>query len=230
MAKASSKAEKEEPKKPHVPKAASKSKKTAAKSKATKKPKKSPAPKPTKPETVLKQPKITDKPAETAKPAETPKLDDKPQPPATVDKPAETAKPAETPKPDDKPQPPATVDKPAEEPEETPPPKPKEYTSEEIAEIAKKVETYSDQTPAYNPKHILSPEYKGTSNYEEGIRLVRQETEDRLAAMQADPEASPQQLRQAEEDLKTLDHLYENFNIGMNVFRTAHGGRGKLRK
>ena len=92
------------------------------------------------------------------------------------------------------------------------------------------METYSDQTPAYNPQHILSPEYKGTSNYEEGIRLVRQETEDRLAAMQADPEASPQQLRQAEEDLKTLDHLYENFNIGMNVFRTAHGGRGKLRK
>ena len=92
------------------------------------------------------------------------------------------------------------------------------------------METYSDQTPPYNPQHILSPEYKGTSNYEEGILLVRQETEDRLAALQANPNASPQQLRQAEEDLKTLDHLYENFNIGMNVFRTAHGGRGKLRK
>ena len=97
------------------------------------------------------------------------------------------------------------------------------YTNEEIAEIAKRVETFSDQTPAYNPQHILSPEYQGTSNYEEGIRLVRQETEDRLATLQSDPDASPQQLRQAEEDLKTLDHLYENFNIGMNVFRTAHG-------
>lgn len=205
MAKASSKSEKEEPRKPRASKAASKSKRTAAKSRVAKKPKESPAQKPTKPEMSPEQPKITGKPDEAAKPAEAPE-------------------------PDDKPQPPATVGKPDEEPEETPPPKPKEYTSEEIAEIAKKVETYSDQTPAYNPQHILSPEYKGTSNYEEGIRLVRQETEDRLAAMQADPEASPQQLRQAEEDLKTLDHLYENFNIGMNVFRTAHGGRGKLRK
>ena len=223
MAKASPKSEKE-PKKPRVSKATSKSKKAASKSRAAKKPKASPAPKPPKPETAPEQPEIAGKPAEAPKP------DDKPQPPATVDKPAEAAKPAEAPKPDDKPQPPATVDKPAEEPEEAPPPKPKEYTSEEIAEIAKKVETYSDQTPAYNPQHILSPEYKGTSNYEEGILLVRQETESRLAALQANPDASPQQLRQAEEDLKTLDHLYENFNIGMNVFRTAHGGRSKLRK
>lgn len=207
MAKASPKSDKDP--KPRASKAASKSKKATSKPRATKKSKKTPAPKPTKPETTLEKPEI-------AKPAETPK--------------PEEAKPAEAPKQDEAPQPPVTADKPAEEPEEAPPAKPREYTSEEIAEIAKRVETYSDETPAYNPQHVLSPEYKGTSNYEEGIRLVRQETQDRLAAMRANPDASPQQLRQAEEDLKTLDHLYENFNIGMNVFRTAHGGRSKLRK
>ena len=114
--------------------------------------------------------------------------------------------------------------------EEEEKPKPKEYTPEEIEEIAKKVETYSDQTPAYDPQHILSPEYEGNSNYEEGIKLKREETEQLLAQLKADPKVNPQKLRQAEEDLKTLDYLYQNFHIGMNVFRTAKGGRDKLRE
>ena len=111
-----------------------------------------------------------------------------------------------------------------------PPVKPREYTKDEIAEIARKVESFEDQTPPYAPRHILSPEYKGTSNYEEGIRLVRQEIVERLMALQQDPDASAQAVYRAQEDLKTLDHLYENYHIGMNVFRTAHGGRSKLRK
>lgn len=110
------------------------------------------------------------------------------------------------------------------------PPKPKTYTPEEIAAISARVEQYADNTPPYNPQHVLSPEYEGTSNYEEGIRQVRRETQERLEALEADPQASQQQIHQAVEDLKTLDHLYENYNIGMNVFRTAHGGRSKLRK
>lgn len=109
-------------------------------------------------------------------------------------------------------------------------PKPKEYTPEEIEEIAKRVETFTNETPEYNPKHILSPEYSGTSNYEQGINVVRKETEEKLARLRKDPDSSEQQIRQAEEDLKTLDHLYENYHLGMNVFRTAHGGREKLRE
>lgn len=114
--------------------------------------------------------------------------------------------------------------------DQTAEPKPKTYTPEEIAEISARVERYADSTPEYDPQHILSPEYRGTSSYEEGIRLVREETQERLRALQADPQASRQQMNQATEDLKTLDHLYENYHIGMNVFRTAHGGRKKLRK
>ena len=104
------------------------------------------------------------------------------------------------------------------------------YTPQEIAEIDKRVEQFKDETPDYNPQNILSPEYNGTSNYEAGILLVRQETEDRLRALKQNPDANKQELFRANEDLKTLDHLYENYNIGMNVFRTAHGGRAKLRK
>jgi len=36
--------------------------------------------------------------------------------------------------------------------------------------------------------------------------------------------------KRVEEDLKTLDYLYQNYYIGMNVFRTAKGGREKIRE
>lgn len=88
----------------------------------------------------------------------------------------------------------------------------------------------SYQIPPYNPKHILSPEFGGTSNYEVGITDLLKEKMERLDKLRSDPEAKPADIRQAEEDLKTLDCLYENFNIGMNVFRTAKGGRDKIRE
>ncbi len=114
-----------------------------------------------------------------------------------------------------------------EEPEK---PKPKEYTPEEIEEISKRVETYSNQTPEYKPKHVLSPEYQGTSNYEQGINIVREELEEKLSKLKQNPQENELEIRRTEEDLKKLDNLYENFNLGMNVFRTAHGGRAKLRE
>lgn len=114
-----------------------------------------------------------------------------------------------------------------EEPEK---PKPKEYTPEEIEEIAKMVETPSDVTPPYKPEHVLSPEFKGTSNYEVGLETVRQEKEQKIASLKRNPNANPEEIRLLEEDLKTLDYLYENYHVGMNVFRTAKGGRDKLRE
>ena len=39
-----------------------------------------------------------------------------------------------------------------------------------------------------------------------------------------------QEIHQLEEDLKTIDYLFENYNLGMNVFRTARGGRAKFAK
>ena len=109
------------------------------------------------------------------------------------------------------------------------PPRPV-LTPEEEAEISRRVEIPTDQTPQYNPEHILSPEYAGVSNYEVGLDSVREETETKLAKLQSDPSASPQKLKQAQEDLKTLDYLYENFYEGMNVFRTAKDGRKKIEK
>ena len=103
-------------------------------------------------------------------------------------------------------------------------------SQDEEQEISRLVEIPKDFIPPYKPEHILSPEFGGTSNYEIGIKTQKEETQLRLSRLKSDPNANPQELHQAEEDLKTLDYLYENYNIGMNVFRTAKGGRAKLRE
>jgi len=103
-------------------------------------------------------------------------------------------------------------------------------TPEEEAEISRRVEIPTDQTPKYVPELMLSPEYHGMSNYEDGVASFRDEIEEKLAKLQTDPNVSKQELHQAEEDLKTMDNLFENFNLGMNVFRTAKGGRNKFDK
>jgi len=103
-------------------------------------------------------------------------------------------------------------------------------TPEEQEEISRRVEIPTDQTPKYIPEHMLSPEFHGNSNYESGIESLRDELEEKLSKLQKDPNASKQQLHQTEEDLKTIDYLFENYNLGMNVFRTAKGGRSKFDK
>lgn len=113
--------------------------------------------------------------------------------------------------------------------DELAPPRPI-LSQEDMDEISRRVEIPTDQTPKFEPQHMLSPEYQGTSNYESGVASFRDEIEEKLAKLQSDPDASQQEIHQAEEDLKTIDYLYENFNLGMNVFRTARGGRDKHAK
>ena len=109
------------------------------------------------------------------------------------------------------------------------PPRPV-LSQDEEEEISRMVEIPTDQTPAYKPTHMLSPEYDGISNYELGIKAQKTETQQRLERLKNDPNATTQEIKQAEEDLKTLDYLYDNYYIGMNVFRTAKDGRIKLRE
>ena len=103
-------------------------------------------------------------------------------------------------------------------------------TEDDIKEISKRVEIPTDQIPPYKPEHILSPELGGISNYESGISDLREETEQKLEQLRNNPDATIQEIQRAEEDLKTLDYLYQNYYFGMNVFRTAKGGRDKLRE
>jgi len=103
-------------------------------------------------------------------------------------------------------------------------------TGDEMEEIARRVQDPKDQTPKYNPEHILSPEFSGTSNYESGIIDLMEKAKQKLARLLNDPEATQQEIELAKLDLTKLNYLYDNFHMGMNVFRTAKGGRDTLRE
>ena len=103
-------------------------------------------------------------------------------------------------------------------------------TGDEIEEISRKVQIPKDQAPKYNPEHILSPEFSGTTNYESGITDLIEEAKQKLDKLLNDPKASQQEIELAELALKKLNYLYDNYNMGMNVFRTAKGGRDTLRE
>jgi len=103
-------------------------------------------------------------------------------------------------------------------------------TGDEIEEIGRKVQTPKDQTPQYNPQNMLSPEFGGTTNYETGITDMIEEAKLKLDRLLNNPEATQQEIELAKQDLKKLNYLYDNYNQGMNVFRTAKGGRDTLRE
>jgi hypothetical protein len=84
-----------------------------------------------------------------------------------------------------------------------------------------------DNTTKIKP---LDPAYHGESNYEVGLEDLLVQTREKLKKMQSDPTISKEQLRLAEEDLQTLETLWENYHIGMNVFRNAKGGHDGLRE
>lgn len=102
-------------------------------------------------------------------------------------------------------------------------------SKDEEEEISQKVQIPQDQTPKYTPKYILSPEFSGLSDYERGVENHKQELKKRLQLLKEDSDATETQIKKLEDELSSLDYLFENYNIGMNVFRTAKGGRSKLK-
>jgi len=85
----------------------------------------------------------------------------------------------------------------------------------------------SDKTTKIKP---LDPRYHGESDYEVGLEDLLAQTKEKLKKMQSDPTVTKEQLRLTEEDLQTLETLWENYHIGMNVFRNAKGGHDGLRE
>ena len=101
-------------------------------------------------------------------------------------------------------------------------------TADEQESITRKAETPHDQTPEYNPQHVLSPEFAGVSNYERGVDSFLDELKSKLAKQKNDPEATEKEILVTENEITYLESIHENYYIGMNVFRTAKGGRNKI--
>ena len=101
-------------------------------------------------------------------------------------------------------------------------------TADEQESLTRKAEKPRDQTPAYVPEHVLSPEFEGISNYEQGVGSFLEETKQKLEKLKNSSDSSAKEIRNTENEIKYLESIHENFYIGMNVFRTAKGGRNKI--
>jgi colicin import membrane protein len=100
---------------------------------------------------------------------------------------------------------------------------------EEQESITRKAEAFQDVTPAYIPEHVLSPEFAGVSNYERSVNEFLEVAKLNLETLKVDPDTTKKQIQDAKDEITYLESIYENYHIGMNVFRTAKGGRDKIK-
>jgi len=101
-------------------------------------------------------------------------------------------------------------------------------SADEQESLTRIAEIPQDQTPAYVPEHVLSPEFAGVSNYERGVDSFLEETKQKLEKLKNNPDVTEKEIKDTENKIIYLESLHENFYIGMNVFRTAKGGRDKI--
>jgi len=102
-------------------------------------------------------------------------------------------------------------------------------SADEQESLTRKAETPQDQTPSYIPEHVLSPEYGGVSNYEREVSIFLKDAKERLEKLKNNSETTKQQIQASQNEITYLESIHENFFIGMNVFRTAKGGRNKIK-
>jgi len=102
-------------------------------------------------------------------------------------------------------------------------------SAEEQESLTRIAEIPQDQTPAYVPEHVLSPEFAGVSNYERGVDSFLEEMKQKLKQLKNNPDTTEKEIKETENQIIYLESLHENFYIGMNVFRTAKGGRDKIK-
>lgn len=102
-------------------------------------------------------------------------------------------------------------------------------TAEEQESLTRQAEIPQDHTPRYIPEHVLSPEFGGVSNYERGVDSFLEETRQKLEKLKNNPDATAKEIRETENEITYLESLHENYFIGMNVFRTAKGGRDRIK-
>lgn len=76
----------------------------------------------------------------------------------------------------------------------------------------------------------LDPAFHGESNYEVGLEDLLTERRNLIAKLETDPQTSQETLQSAREALQVVEGLWQNYHIGMNVFRNAKGGRDGIRE
>ena len=69
-----------------------------------------------------------------------------------------------------------------------------------------------------------------SSEYEQNVGKLLAEKTEQYAKMKNDTNVSKYELESLLSEIESLESLYENYNLGMNYFRRAKGGRAGLRE
>ena len=69
-----------------------------------------------------------------------------------------------------------------------------------------------------------------SSEYEQNVAKLLAEKIEKYESMKNDPSVSKSQLESLLSEIESLESLYDNYNLGMNYFRRAKGGRAGLRE
>lgn len=69
-----------------------------------------------------------------------------------------------------------------------------------------------------------------SSEYEQNVGNLLAKNKERLEELMKNPEQNRGEIAMLSTEVETLQSLFENYNLGMNVFRRAQGGRSGLRE
>jgi colicin import membrane protein len=69
-----------------------------------------------------------------------------------------------------------------------------------------------------------------SSEYEQNVGKLLADKTEKYETMKKDPNVSKLELETILAEIESLQSLYENYNLGMNYFRRARGGRAGLRE
>jgi len=69
-----------------------------------------------------------------------------------------------------------------------------------------------------------------SSEYEQNVGKLLADKTEKYETMKKDPNVSKLELETILGEIESLESLYDNYNLGMNYFRRARGGRAGLRE
>jgi hypothetical protein len=68
------------------------------------------------------------------------------------------------------------------------------------------------------------------SEYERNVGKLIEEKGLKVEELKNNHQASPIDIQRLREEIESLKSLFDNYNLGMNYFRRARGGRSGLRE
>ena len=69
-----------------------------------------------------------------------------------------------------------------------------------------------------------------SSEYEQNVGKLLADKTEKYESMKKDPNVTKLELETILAEIESLESLYDNYNLGMNYFRRARGGRAGLRE